>query len=418
MRRNEETCQCMRMLTREIRKSLDRHTILYTTIVELARALFLDNCAIWAVDDSGSVATLIHDLSRREDPVSIPVEDSEFMDILGGDGVKLLGSNSKLGRETGNGLGLAIRLPMLRVSDFGAAKACHAILVLVLPEDEVRIWSPEEFELVEVVAEQVAVALSHAGIVEDSVMMIEKLMEHNIVLHKAIEMALMANESMCSAQKVMNLEMVKQSRSIAAILSILQIEKMGSEKQSRIVGHIAKISHVLSALMEDAIGFLGLGDYRLQLKSRVFSLHSMLKDIKSISRLWCAFQGLNFEMEVPEKLPDHVIGDQTRILQAVLYMLGNVLCLGDGGSFVLCVSSINSTDTNCLKWKQLTYEDSALLKFEVCRTNSKEYDPSSSEEIREKHNSEPANPGIFRFNTCERMAKVKFFSSYILMDCL
>ncbi|RVW65921.1 Protein EIN4 [Vitis vinifera] len=120
----------------------------------------------------------------------------------------------------------------------------------------------------------------------------------------------------------------------------------------------------------------------------------MLKDIESISRLLCAFQGLNFEMEVPEKLPDHVIGDHTRILQAVLYMLGNVLCLGDGGSFVLCVSSINSTDTNCLKWKQLTYKDSALLKFEVCRTNSKEYDPSSSEEIREKHNSETANPGF------------------------
>ncbi|RVW56627.1 hypothetical protein CK203_075058 [Vitis vinifera] len=47
MRRNEETCQCMRMLTREIRKSLDRHTILYTTIVELARA-----CS-WIIAPSG-----------------------------------------------------------------------------------------------------------------------------------------------------------------------------------------------------------------------------------------------------------------------------------------------------------------------------------------------------------------------------
>ncbi|RVW56633.1 Ethylene receptor 2 [Vitis vinifera] len=230
---------------------------------------------------------------------------------------------------------------MLRVSDFGAAKACHAILVWFFQKMSQDL-EPEELELVEVVAEQVAVALSHAGIVEDSVMMIEKLMEHNIVLHKAIEMALMANESMCSAQKVMNLEMVKQSRSIAAILSILQIEKMGSEKQSRIVPpfNVERHQEHIQAL----VCFPGIEFLRWRCREVARSCNWRPNEDSS----GCSVHA------------------------------GKCLVLGDGGSFVLC----------------------------FCRTNSKEYDPISSEENREKHNSETANPGIFSFNTCERMAKL------------
>ncbi|CAI7927841.1 unnamed protein product [Closterium sp. NIES-54] len=40
----------VRMLTYEIRQSLDRHTILNTTLVELAQALMLENCTVWMPD--------------------------------------------------------------------------------------------------------------------------------------------------------------------------------------------------------------------------------------------------------------------------------------------------------------------------------------------------------------------------------
>ncbi|CAI5513370.1 unnamed protein product [Closterium sp. Naga37s-1] len=50
IRRREEVGRHVRMLTYEIRQSLDRHTILNTTLVELAQALMLENCTVWMPD--------------------------------------------------------------------------------------------------------------------------------------------------------------------------------------------------------------------------------------------------------------------------------------------------------------------------------------------------------------------------------
>ena len=50
IRQREEAGRHVRMLTHEIRQSLDRHRILNTTLVELAQALRLENLTIWMPD--------------------------------------------------------------------------------------------------------------------------------------------------------------------------------------------------------------------------------------------------------------------------------------------------------------------------------------------------------------------------------
>ena len=50
IRQREEAGRHVRMLTHEIRQSLDRHRILNTTLVELAQALKLENLTIWMPD--------------------------------------------------------------------------------------------------------------------------------------------------------------------------------------------------------------------------------------------------------------------------------------------------------------------------------------------------------------------------------
>lgn len=52
IRQREEAGRHVRMLTHEIRQSLDRHRILNTTLVELAQALRLENLTIWMPDAS------------------------------------------------------------------------------------------------------------------------------------------------------------------------------------------------------------------------------------------------------------------------------------------------------------------------------------------------------------------------------
>lgn len=61
----EEAGWHVRMLTNEIRSTLDRHTILNTTLVELAKTLSLENCTIWMPNSEGDALELTHELERR-----------------------------------------------------------------------------------------------------------------------------------------------------------------------------------------------------------------------------------------------------------------------------------------------------------------------------------------------------------------
>lgn len=155
----------VRMLTQEIRKSLDRHTILYTTMVELSQTLGLQNCAVWMPDEGKTEMNLTHELWRRNytglDSFAIPTSDPDVARIKGSDEVNLLSPESALAaRSSGGGSReagpvAAIRMPMLRVSNFKGGtpeliQACYAILVLVLPSGQPRSWTSQELEIIKV----------------------------------------------------------------------------------------------------------------------------------------------------------------------------------------------------------------------------------------------------------------------------
>ena len=83
IRTQEETGRHVRMLTHEIRSTLDRHTILKTTLVELGRTLGLEECALWMPSRSGSSLQLSHTLRHQitvgsSVPINLPVVNQVF----------------------------------------------------------------------------------------------------------------------------------------------------------------------------------------------------------------------------------------------------------------------------------------------------------------------------------------------------
>ncbi|KAI3897747.1 hypothetical protein MKW92_043874 [Papaver armeniacum] len=417
IKRKEETSYYVRMLTREIRRSLDRHTILYTTLVELSKCLFLENCVILMPDEVNFVMNFTHELRRRDGFVSVRMDDPEMVEIVQECGVRILGSGSRLSGLVGRGSGVAIRMPLLKISSFNGGRpktieACsYAVLVLVLPVEVNRCWNSQELEIVEVVADQVAVALSHAAVLEESLLIKEQLVEQNIALRKARKMALMANEAKCSFRNVMTKEMISPARSIASVLSVLQLENFKSEEQKRMVDTIAKGGLLISAIVEDATGVSGLSDSRLELKLRNFSLYSMLKEAASVSKLLCACKKSDFEIIVSNQVPDRVIGDEMRILQAILYMVGRILGVGNCSIVILQIYAENDLqdglDPMYFAWKQNPVPKFAYLHFEVCRRDLGEGSGSSLWIRNEnEHYGNADGGGVTQFNICEKLAEL------------
>lgn len=65
MKKKAETGEYVCMLTSEIRSTLNRNTILKTTLVELAQTLKLDNCNIWMPSDDGESYKRMHELDEK-----------------------------------------------------------------------------------------------------------------------------------------------------------------------------------------------------------------------------------------------------------------------------------------------------------------------------------------------------------------
>ncbi|KAM7466972.1 hypothetical protein LguiB_014534 [Lonicera macranthoides] len=383
IKKQKEAGWHVRMLTQEIRKSLDRHTILYTTLDKLSETLDLQNCAIWMPNVGKTEMNLTHELKGSNSSRmynSIPISDPYVRKIKEGDGVHILDPNSALAAASRGQAGepgpvAAIRMPMLRVSDFKGGTpemipVCYAILVLVLPGEQGRSWSNQELEIVMVVADQVAVALSHAAVLEESQLMREKLVEQNRALQQAKQDAMMASQARNSFQMVMSNGLRRPMHSIMGLLSMIQDEKLSSE-QRVLADTMAKTSNVLSILINDVMDTSSKDNVRFPLEMRSFQLRSMIKEAACVAKCLCIHRGYGFAIEVERSLPDYVMGDERRVFQVILHMVGHLLKGNKNGTGCLTFRVLSESgsqgrnDQRWVAWRPNSLDGYVSIKFEI-----------------------------------------------------
>ncbi|XP_002529316.2 ethylene receptor 2 [Ricinus communis] len=416
----------VRMLTQEIRKSLDRHTILYTTLVELSKTLGLQNCAVWMPNEIRTEMHLTHELNGGNyssmDNCSIPITDPDVVRIKGSDGVSILSPDSALAAGSSGDSGspgpvAAIRMPMLRVCNFKGGtpeiiQACYAVLVLVLPGGEPRSWTNQELGIIKVVADQVAVALSHAAVLEESQLMREKLEEQNRALQQAKMNAMMASQARTAFQKVMSDGMKRPMHSILGLISMMQDGNLNTE-QRILVDAMMKTSNVLSTLINDVMEISTKDSGRFPLEVRSFHLHATIKEAACLARCLCVYRGFGFSIEVDKCLPDNVMGDERRVFQVILHMVGNLLDGNDKrGSVVLRVLVENGSqernDHKWAAWRHNTPDGDVYIRFEIIVQN----DCSDSEGSRtamqvggRRYTSDGVDEGL-SFSVCKKLVQL------------
>uniref|UniRef100_A0A2N9IR51 Ethylene receptor n=1 Tax=Fagus sylvatica TaxID=28930 RepID=A0A2N9IR51_FAGSY len=386
--KQKETGMHVRMLTQEIRKSLDRHTILYTTLVELSQTLGLQNCAVWMPNENKTEMNLTHEAYERQYRntynSSIPISVPDIVKIKGNDEVNILSPDSALAAASSGESGepgpvAAIRMPMLRVSNFKGGtpemrQACYSILVLVLPSGQPRSWSSYELEIIKVVADQVAVALSHAALLEESQLMREKLAERNRALQQEKMNAMMASQARNSFQKVMSDGMRRPMHSILGLLSMMQDENMSSDQRT-IVDTMVRTSNVLSTLINDVMDNSRKDSGRFPLEMRSFRLHAMIREAACLAKCLCVYKGFGFAIEVEKSLPDNVMGDERRVFQVILHMVGNLLNGNNGGGFVILrvfaeSRSQGRNDQRWSAWRHSSSDGDVYVRFEIAINNN------------------------------------------------
>ncbi|CAM0943149.1 unnamed protein product [Alopecurus aequalis] len=394
MKQQEEASWHVRMLTQEIRKTLDRHTVLYTTLIELSRVLGLRNCAVWMpVADGDKVAMhLTHELQRggAVGGLAIAVDDADVVEVRRSDDVKLLGPDSALALASGGGKDdtgtvAAIRMPMLKVSDFKGGtpeviQTSYAVLVLVPPSG--KNWGAHELEIVEVVADQVAVALSHASLLEESTAMRDRLAEQNRELLQARRDTVMANQARDAFQHVMSQGMRRPIETIQGLVSVIQEDTLKPE-QKLVVNTMARTATVVSTLINDVMEMSATNRERFPLETRAFHLHSMIRDAACVARCLCDFRGFGFAVHVENTLPDLVIGDERRIFHVILHMVGNLISRIDSGNVTFRIRADDEVTDASLgqrwdPWRPSYSSGHSTVKFVIAVKSQQSADSMSS----------------------------------------
>ncbi|KAJ6796152.1 putative ethylene response sensor 1 [Iris pallida] len=337
IRTQEETGRHVRMLTHEIRSTLDRHTILKTTLVELGRTLDLAECALWMPSRTGLNLQLSHTL-HNQIPIgsNVSINLAVVNQVFSSNRAIRIPHSSPLARIrplTGRYVPpevVAVRVPLLHLSNFQIndwpelSARSYAVMVLMLPSDSARKWHVHELELVEVVADQVAVALSHAAILEESMRARDLLLEQNVALDLARREAEMAIRARNDFLAVMNHEMRTPMHAIIALSSLL-LETELTPEQRLMVETVLKSSNLLATLINDVLDLSRLEDGSFELEISSFNLHAVFREVINLIKPIAAVKKLAVSVSLAPDLPLCAMGDEKRLMQTILNVAGNAV---------------------------------------------------------------------------------------------
>lgn len=351
--------------------------VLRTAVFHLSDALGLHSCAVWmpaaaaAASDGGpSLLHLVHRLPEddHQDPttrLAICSTDPDVAAVMASKNAKELRPGSALRRSTstsghGHAGAAAIRMPMLRVSNFVDASSSlsdgqgagvsYAIMVLVLPAPApttknhrtrgprggggAREWSRQELEIVEVAADQLAVALSHAAVLKEWQLTRHKLAERQRVLVQARHDAAVATRARDASQSAMRDGVLRPMHPVAGLLSLMQAQQQEDEafrcaEQRVAVDAMARISALSSTLTDDVMAALLTPTAAgVSLARRPFDPRALVKDAAGVAGCLARCRGLGFSHRAEmSSLPAGcwVVGDDRRVFHLLLHMVGVLL---------------------------------------------------------------------------------------------
>lgn len=380
IRTQEETGRHVRMLTQEIRSTLDRHTILNTTLVELGKTLALEECTLWMPTRNGLELQLSHTLRQHIPvPMTVPVHHPTIKQVFSSHRAMVISPHSPVAMtrpRTGKYMAgdvVGMRVPLLHLNNFhirdwpDPSKRPFALMVLMLPSDSARRWHVHELELVEVVAEQVAVALSHAAILEESIKARDLLMERIVALDMARREAETAVQARNNFLAVMNHEMRTPTHAITAFSSLLQETDLTPEQRS-MVETIAKSGNLLGTLINDVLDLSRLEDGSLELDTRTFNLLLLFREVLNLVKPIASVKKLSVSLHLDPDLPEHAKGDDKRLFQTTLNVIGNAIKFTKEGSvaIIVCLEKKEfSRDPRSPEFRVALGDDHFFLRVQV-----------------------------------------------------
>ncbi|MBA0686113.1 hypothetical protein Goari_013733 [Gossypium aridum] len=152
----------------------------------------------------------------------------------------------------------------------------------------------------------------------------DQLMEQNVDLDLARQEAEKAIHARNDFLAVMNHEMRTPMHAIIALCSLL-LETELTPEQRVMIETVLKSSNLLATLINDVLDLSRLEDNNLELDIGMFDLHGIFREVINLIKPIASVKKLSMTMILAPDLPMFAIGDEKRLMQTILNVVGNAV---------------------------------------------------------------------------------------------
>jgi len=147
-----------------------------------------------------------------------------------------------------------------------------------------------------------------------------------------------ANRAKSAFLASMSHELRTPLNGILGFAQILQRDTEITPQQQHGLNIIEQSGNHLLSLINDVLDLAKVESGKIELHEVDFNLPSLLNDVSEIIKIRAEDKGINFYLESADELPNGVHGDERRLRQILLNLLGNAIKFTDHGSVTLKVN--------------------------------------------------------------------------------